>query len=115
MSHGTHVAGTIAAQDNGQGVVGVAPQASLHIVRVFDNSGEFTASNLIVALNACADANANIISMSLGGPEVSLFRKRSFLFCSTILPTNIRLQLVRCRIPWLNARSSKHYMGKVYS
>jgi len=72
MSHGTHVAGTIAAQDNGQGVVGVAPGASLHIVRVFDSTGEFTASSLVIAMNACADADANIISMSLGGPIVSL-------------------------------------------
>ncbi len=33
--HGTHVAGTIAARDNGVGTVGVAPGASLWSVRVF--------------------------------------------------------------------------------
>jgi subtilisin family serine protease len=69
------VSGTIAAQDNGKGVVGVAPGASLFIARVFDSTGEFTASNLVVAMNACADANANIISMSLGGPIVSVLHK----------------------------------------
>ena len=73
MSHGTHVAGTIAAQDNGLGVVGVAPQVSLHVVRTFDSSGVFTASSLITAMNACADAGSNIISMSLGGPVVRHF------------------------------------------
>jgi subtilisin family serine protease len=66
------VAGTIAAQDNGLGVVGVAPQASLHIVRVFDSTGVL-ASDLMVAMQACADAGSNIISMSLGGPDVSPF------------------------------------------
>ena len=67
------MAGTIAAQDNSQGVVGVAPQVLLHVVRTFDSSGVFTASSLITAMNACADADANIISMSLGGPVVSHF------------------------------------------
>ena len=65
------MAGTIAAQDNNKGVVGVAPQASLHIIRIFDSSGTSTASSVILAMNACADANATIISMSLGGPFVS--------------------------------------------
>ena len=72
MYHGTHVAGTIAAQDNSLGVVGVAPQVSLHIVRAFDSDG-VQASDLIVAMKACADADANIISMSLGGPVVRHF------------------------------------------
>lgn len=75
-SHGTHIIGTIAGVDNGVGVVGVAPDASIHVVRVFDDSGQFTASSLVVAMNACADADANIISMSLGGP-VSTFAERT--------------------------------------
>jgi len=33
MSHGTHVAGIIAARDNNEGVVGIAPQANLLPVR----------------------------------------------------------------------------------
>ena len=39
ISHGSHVAGTIAAVDNTTGVVGVDPGVSLHIVRIFDNEG----------------------------------------------------------------------------
>jgi subtilisin family serine protease len=65
--HGTHVTGTIAASDNGHGVVGVAPEADIFVVRVFDDWGEATASDLIVALEACRDAGADIVSMSLGG------------------------------------------------
>lgn len=37
--HGTHVAGTIAAQDNSNGAVGVAPGAKLYGVKVLSNSG----------------------------------------------------------------------------
>eukprot|EP00980_Cylindrotheca_fusiformis_P022410 scaffold9279_cov68-Cylindrotheca_fusiformis.AAC.2 len=39
--HGTHVSGTIAAADNDEGVVGVAPLAEIYMVRVFDNEGDF--------------------------------------------------------------------------
>ena len=34
--HGTHVAGTIAAKDDTQGVVGVAPGAAIHAVKVLN-------------------------------------------------------------------------------
>jgi subtilisin family serine protease len=37
--HGTHVAGIIAAADNGVGVVGVAPAARIWAVKVLDSSG----------------------------------------------------------------------------
>lgn len=68
FSHGTHVTGIIAARDNLLGIVGVAPEASIHVARVFNNRGEFLVSDLVNALNACAEAGVDIINMSLGGP-----------------------------------------------
>ena len=65
--HGTHVAGTIAASDNNEGVVGVAPEAEIFIARVFSSNGQFYSSNIITALQACKDGGADVISMSLGG------------------------------------------------
>ncbi|NPA92999.1 MAG: S8 family serine peptidase [Chloroflexi bacterium] len=67
--HGTHVAGTIAAANNSLGVVGVTPGAvSLYIVKIFDNDGLWTmSSDLVDAIYRCADAGANVVSMSLGG------------------------------------------------
>ena len=38
-SHGTHVAGIVAAEKNGMGVVGVAPEAELYAVKVLDGAG----------------------------------------------------------------------------
>jgi subtilisin len=38
-SHGTHVAGIIAAEENGIGVIGVAPEADLYAVKVLDGAG----------------------------------------------------------------------------
>ena len=49
--HGTHVAGTIAARNNGAGVVGVAPAASLWAVRVLNNAGSGSWSSVICGLN----------------------------------------------------------------
>jgi subtilisin family serine protease len=49
--HGTHVAGTIAAIDNGVGVVGVAPGARLWSVRVLSPSGFGNLSDLIAGID----------------------------------------------------------------
>ena len=67
--HGTHTSGTVNAKNNTIGVVGVAPQADLYIVRVFDSSGNFYGSDIIAAAEACATAGSKVISMSLGGPS----------------------------------------------
>lgn len=76
--HGTHVAGTINAQNNDVGLVGVSPgQADLYIVKLFDNNGEFVIgqSNLAAAARRCRDNGADIISMSLGGGSSSTERQ----------------------------------------
>lgn len=61
VSHGTHVAGTIAAKRDGQGVIGVIPEgAELYAVRVFNDSGDVNqgqglvyGSTLILAYTQC--------------------------------------------------------------
>ncbi len=66
--HGTHVAGTISAQDNSYGIVGVYPGVNLHVVKIFNDSGSWTyASDLISAVEQCQSAGANVVNMSLGG------------------------------------------------
>ncbi|WP_407646762.1 S8 family serine peptidase [Fluctibacter halophilus] len=70
--HGTHVAGTIAALDNNLGVVGVYPGVDLHIVKIFNDQGNWTyASDLIDGIDQCQTAGANVVNMSLGGGSSS--------------------------------------------
>ena len=67
--HGTHVAGTIAAMQNEQGVVGVAPAANLLILKVLDKNGSGQYEWIINAIRYAIEQKVDIISMSLGGPE----------------------------------------------
>ncbi|WP_105169634.1 S8 family serine peptidase [Pseudoalteromonas sp. T1lg23B] len=80
--HGTHVAGTIAAiGGNGQGVVGVNPsgQLGLHIVKVFNDQGQWAyGSDLIKAIEQCEASGANVTSMSLGGSGSSSAERNAF-------------------------------------
>ncbi len=67
FNHGTHVAGIIAAADNGWGTIGVAPEAELVAVKVlseYTGSGAF--SWVIAGIMYAADHGADVINMSLG-------------------------------------------------
>jgi len=72
------VAGTIVANDNNLGVVGVAPGAEVFVARVFSTNGLFYSSNIITALQVCKDGGAQIISMSLGGPESVPYEQQAY-------------------------------------
>jgi subtilisin family serine protease len=81
-SHGTEVAGVIAADaDNHQGIVGIAPKAVLSIYKacwypVGTNSGARCNSfTLAKALAAIIDTDTRIINLSLGGPADPLLDK----------------------------------------
>lgn len=78
-SHGTHVAGTIAALNNSVGVLGVAPSGrlGLHIAKVFDASGSASDAVIARAMLNCGRNGANVISMSLGGSVGSRVEARA--------------------------------------
>lgn len=67
--HGTHVAGTIAAKDNGIGVIGVAAGAEVVAVRVFGNNDTTSNSIVLAGINyvAAHAASGDVVNMSLGG------------------------------------------------
>ena len=73
ITHGYHIAGTLAALDNSDGVVGTAPGARIHSFRVLNNLGETHLSTVIDALNEIISRkNANpsqpmVINLSFGG------------------------------------------------
>jgi len=67
--HGTHVAGTVAAEDNGEGVVGVAPAANLYALKVLDASGSGSYDDVIAALQWCMDKGIQVTNNSYGSPR----------------------------------------------
>jgi serine protease len=66
--HGTHVAGTIAqATNNGEGVAGVAFEATLMPVKVLDHFGSGTTAAISDAIRWAVDHGAKVLNLSLGG------------------------------------------------
>ena len=70
--HGTHVAGTIGARNDGAGVVGVSPGTRLYSVKVLGADGSGSWSQIICGLdwvtNNSARLNIKVVNISLGGP-----------------------------------------------
>jgi subtilisin len=64
--HGSHVAGTVAALDNGIGSKGVAPLAKLYAVKVLNQRGSGYLSDVADGVSECVRAGAQVINMSLG-------------------------------------------------
>jgi subtilisin len=73
--HGTHVAGSIAARNNGTGVVGVAPGTRVYAVKVLDSRGSGSWSSVICGIDWATgtrtDADPSndvaVANLSLGG------------------------------------------------
>ena len=64
--HGTHVAGTVAAEDDDYGVVGVAPEASLYALKVLSASGGGSWSDIIAALEWAVKNGIQVTNNSYG-------------------------------------------------
>jgi len=74
-SHGTAMAGAIAAHSK---LVGVAPRVRLLAVRAFSGSGETAQSttfNILKGLDWAASRNARIVNMSFAGPGDTLLQE----------------------------------------
>ena len=69
--HGTHCAGIVAATDNTFGVIGVAPEATLHAVKVLDSSGSGWLTDIIAGIDWSVSNGMDVISMSLGSNSYS--------------------------------------------
>ena len=68
QGHGTSVAGVVAAGMNGEGVVGIAPEVTLLVIKAeSDENGAFrSTADLVFGLNYAVERNADIVNMSFG-------------------------------------------------
>jgi subtilisin family serine protease len=72
--HGTHVAGTIVARSQTNGMRGLVSEQKvpLHIVKYFgQDCRKIFASQLMQGVQECVDAGSKVVNMSLGGPSSS--------------------------------------------
>ncbi|KAI8466382.1 MAG: peptidase S8/S53 domain-containing protein [Monoraphidium minutum] len=71
--HGTHVAGTISANNNGMGTMGLTPGQKVYALQVFDQLGSGSTTSIVAALNWLArfgrSKGIRVANMSLGGPK----------------------------------------------
>ena len=68
--HGTHVAGIVAGQGNAGTQTGIAPGAKIMAVKVLDETGYGSDSDLISGVHFAMYHGADIINLSLGDPEM---------------------------------------------
>lgn len=71
ISHGTHIAGIIGARNNGTGVVGVAPEASLYAVKVLGGMVMGDLSDILAGMEWAISNKMDVINMSIGAPTDS--------------------------------------------
>ncbi|MBM7808481.1 subtilisin family serine protease [Geodermatophilus bullaregiensis] len=62
--HGTHVAGIVAGADNGFGIAGVAPEATLVNLRAGQDSGFFFLYETVAALVHASDTGLDVVTLS---------------------------------------------------
>ena len=67
--HGTHVAGTACAEDNGLGVVGVAPECALYALRVLNDDGVGSWSATVAAMDWAVINGTQVVNLSLGSSQ----------------------------------------------
>lgn len=68
IGHGTHCAGVIASSDDARGILGIVPEAEVHVCKVFPG-GRY--SGIIEALNYCVQQDIDVVNLSMGSDEPS--------------------------------------------
>lgn len=89
--HGTHITGCICAEDNGYGVVGVAPKAKVVPIKVLDRYGSGNMKNIAKGVSFAIEYGVDMMCISIGSmkPLASLrkaiqkaYKKGIPIFCA---------------------------------
>ena len=73
--HGTHCAGTICGDGTSGTKTGIAPDATLMIVKILDNWGNGSANNIVDGIEFATEHQADVMSLSLGIASASVSEK----------------------------------------
>lgn len=84
-AHGAAVASLIAARHDGQGVMGMAPFATVLAYNPFDYTGTASTTDVALGLEMLVAEGANVVNMSLGVPGSTLHQDMADIFTSDIL------------------------------
>jgi hypothetical protein len=76
LGHGSHCAGVIGGTDPSFGILGFAPDAEIHVCKLFPGG---QVSQLIEALEYCIEHQIDVVNLSLGGTEPSEALERQIL------------------------------------
>ena len=89
-THGTHVAGTIAAIGaNPYGIKGIAPKVDLYMYRVLGAYGSGSTSNIIAAIEHSVKEKMDVINLSLGGGSATETDASSFALNNAMMAGTI--------------------------
>ena len=69
--HGTHIAGIIAAERNGVGIIGVAPKADLYVAKAFGKDGKTDYEAIEKSVRWLWEKNVDVINMSFSSDYTS--------------------------------------------
>lgn len=73
--HGTHVAGTICGTGASDSQTGIAPEATIMILKAFNDQGEGDETQWIAAMQFALEHGADVINMSLGRPQPNVTQR----------------------------------------
>ena len=83
--HGAAVASLIAGRHDGEGVMGIAPNATVLAYSPFDASGSTNWTDVTTGVQTLAGLGANVVNMSLGLPTYTFHQDMADIFSSTTM------------------------------
>lgn len=109
--HGTEVIGFAAAKDNKEGIVGVAPGARVHVIKVLNEAGQAESSELIAAIDHLTErkrANPSvpmIVNLSFGADVATT----AYIGLDEAVQTSIQAGVVYVVAAGNDGQNAAHY------
>src|SRR5262249_31380066 len=87
--HGAAVASLIAAEQDGQGAMGVAPNAEIHLYNPFDTTGTASWTDVADGISKLYQTGAHVVNASLGVPGTVLSWEWSNILTGSLLKNRV--------------------------